>query len=101
MIVHIGGGVVLGDDRILGIFDLDATTRDFAETGEDSLTRRFLAAAEERDALEIVSPEVPRSFVVTETKVYLTPVSAATLRHRLEHPEEALAAGKEEGSIHG
>ncbi len=78
MYVHIGGDYTLSDRFILGIFDLDLTTNGHSET------TRYLTAAEESGRLEVVSPELPRSFVVTLDRVYVTPVSVTTLRRRLE-----------------
>ena len=82
MYVHIGGEYSVSDKYILGIFDFDGTT------GEDSETIRFLRKAEAEGRIEIVSPDLPRSFVVTLDRVYITPISASTLRHRLEKPGE-------------
>jgi hypothetical protein len=40
--------------------------------------------------MEVISQDLPRSFIVTLERVYLSPISAATIRHRLEK------AGKEQ-----
>ena len=77
MYVHIGGESCIPDTCIVGIFDLDATTA----TG--SVTRDFLSREEERGRLEAVSPEIPRTFVLTTDRVYLTPVSSVTIRRRM------------------
>jgi extracellular matrix regulatory protein B len=77
MFVHIGGECTVSDKIIVGIFDFDGTTQDTSET------RSFLQRAESDDRVEIVSPEIPRSFVVTVDRVYITPISVATLRRRL------------------
>ncbi len=62
---------------IVGIFDFDAVTQ------EGSATREFLRRAQEMDQLEPVSADLPRSFVVTVERVYLSPISAATLLRRV------------------
>lgn len=77
MYVHIGGECTVSDKFIVGIFDFDGTTQD------NSDTRDYLRQAEADDRVEIVSPEIPRSFVVTVDRIYITPISAATLRRRL------------------
>lgn len=77
MYIHIGGDYTISDRFILGIFDLDQTTAGTADTV------CFLNEAEKSGRIEIVSPELPRSFIVTLDRVYVSPVSAATLRKRL------------------
>lgn len=77
MYVHIGGECSVSDKFIVGIFDFDGTI------SEHSDTRRFIQLAEEEGRAEIVSPEIPRSFVVTLDRVYITPISATTLRRRI------------------
>jgi extracellular matrix regulatory protein B len=81
MYIHIGGEYSVSDKYIIGIFDLDNTT------GQPSATIDFLNRKEQADALEVVSPEIPRSFVVTLDRVYVTPISPATLRRRLIRPD--------------
>lgn len=77
MYIHIGGEYTVSDRYIIGIFDFDGTT------SEQSETIGFLKHAEEEGRTEMVSPDLPRSFVVTLDRVYITPISAMTLRRRL------------------
>jgi len=35
-----------------------------------------------------VSPDLPRAFIVTLDRIYITPISAMTLRRRLQSPAE-------------
>jgi hypothetical protein len=77
MYVHIGGECSVPDRFLVGVFDLDATT-----TGSD-YTRDFLSRAEREGRLDILSADIPRTIVVTLDRIYLTPVSAATIRKRL------------------
>ncbi len=73
------GGAHVRPRDILGVFDLDNTTVQKA-------TREYLAAAEKQGGVRTVSPELPRTFVVTGQAggrtVYLSPVSAGTLKAR-------------------
>ncbi|MDD2534214.1 MAG: DUF370 domain-containing protein [Eubacteriales bacterium] len=88
MYIHIGGEYSVSDRLIVGIFDFDETTHAGSET------IHFLQKAQEQDRIEHVSSELPRSFVVTVERVYLSPISAATLRRRLRStwsPDENLA----------
>ncbi|NLZ71823.1 MAG: DUF370 domain-containing protein [Clostridiaceae bacterium] len=76
MFIHIGGEYTISDLWIIGIFDLDQTTT----YGKD--TANFLKKQEELGRLDIVSADLPRSFVVTLDRVYLSPISAKTLIER-------------------
>ncbi len=78
MFIHIGGESTVSDKYIVGIFDMEWMTVDSEETID------FIRQAEEAGHVEVVSSEIPRSFVVTLDRVYLTPISVATLRRRIE-----------------
>ncbi|MGI6157236.1 MAG: extracellular matrix regulator RemB [Saccharofermentanales bacterium] len=75
MYVHIGADVSIPAHWIIGIFDLDHVT-----SADDTVS--FLAHAEEAQRLDWMTPDVPRSLVVTIDRVYLSPVTAATLKDR-------------------
>jgi hypothetical protein len=77
MFLHIGGEYTLSKKYIIGIFDFDATTQ------ADSVTIEFLQSSEKKQMIEYVSPDIPRSFILTDDRVYLSPVSASTLRQRM------------------
>lgn len=78
MFIHIGGESTISDKYIVGIFDMESLTVDSDEAID------FIRQAEEAGRVEIVSSEIPRSFVVTMDRVYLTPISVATLRRRIK-----------------
>lgn len=82
MYVHIGGEYSVSDKYIVGIFDFDGTT------GESSETIGFLKRAEVDGKIEVVSPDIPRAFVVTLDRIYITPISAPTLRRRLRRHKD-------------
>ena len=79
MFLHIGGEIAIPYKNIIAMLDIDITT-----ISKD--TREFLKIAEEEGFIESVSEDLPKSFVVTETnkrsKIYLTPISTATLKKR-------------------
>lgn len=85
MYIHIGGVYTLSSHLIIGIFDMDNVTEIPLENPTMSYLRRF----EEANRLETISNEIPRSMIVTLEKVYLSPVSTATLRLRLQNPLSA------------
>lgn len=78
MYVHIGGSYTISDKYIIGIFDFDATTH------EDSDTINFLKDAEQNGKVDIISNDLPRSFIVTMDRVYFSPINASTIRKRIE-----------------
>jgi len=81
MYVHIGGECSIPERFLGGVFDLDATTVGSVDT------RDFLSRSEREGRLDVLSADIPRTFVVTLDRVYLTSVAAATIRRRIQaHP---------------
>ncbi|NLA71304.1 MAG: DUF370 domain-containing protein [Clostridiaceae bacterium] len=76
MYIHIGADVSIPAHWIVGIFDLDRVT-------SASDTVAFLKRAEDENMLDWMTPDVPRSLIVTVDRIFLSPVSTATLRSRL------------------
>jgi hypothetical protein len=76
MYIHIGADVSIPAHWIMGIFDLDR----LALTGA---TADFLKQAEKDNKLDLMTPDLPRSLIVTMDRVFMSPVSTATLRARL------------------
>ena len=76
MYLHVGQEIVLSTRDILGIFDLDGASLSKA-------TREYLNTAEKEGRVITVTYELPKSFIVTlDKKVYLSQISAATLKKR-------------------
>lgn len=80
MYLHIGENVSLKGSSIVGIFDIDKTTT----IGE---TRNFLTHCEYEKISITISKDMPKSFIVVSDKenktlVYISPISASTLRER-------------------
>lgn len=80
--IHIGGEYSIPRRLIVGIFDLDNTS-----VARSRGTNDFLAESEAQGIIEYVSEDLPRTFVVTLERVYVTPISVATLRARLRSEE--------------
>lgn len=76
MYIHIGGECSIPEKVIVGIFDLDEVTK------SNSSTNDFLKKAEEEGRVENVSYDFPRSIVVAVDKIYISPISASTIRKR-------------------
>ena len=82
MFLHLGNDVVIFSRDLIAIFDFDNTTI-------SKITREFLHISEEEEFIVNVSKEdLPKSFVITEaggrSKVYISPISSATLYKRFE-----------------
>ena len=83
MYLHLGQDTVVRQSDIIGIFDLESTT-------VVAKTREYSKKAEQNKDVVNVSFDLPASFVVCaaqgekKQKVYITPISAQTLRKRVE-----------------
>ncbi len=82
MYLFLGQDTVVPLREVVGIFDMDNTT-------VSKSTRTFLSEAERRGEVITVSSELPKSFIVCESKakgrtVYISQISCATLLKRAE-----------------
>ena len=75
MYLHIGNNHVVETSSVVGIFDIEKVTSD--KRGRDYLNR---AAKEGR--VVYTTDELPRSFVVTAERVYISQISPITLAKR-------------------
>lgn len=73
--LNIGSNKLLRKNDIIGIFDLDTAT-------VATETKRFLKKKETARRLEVVGTDLPKAFVLTEDKIYITTLSAASLSGR-------------------
>lgn len=82
MYLHIGKGTVIPTEEIVAVFDLDITS-------QSHLTRQYLKRAEQSGRVVSASEDLPKSFLVCESKgkttVYLSQMAAATLLRRAEN----------------
>ena len=82
MYLHLGQGVMIPHDEIIGVFDLD-------NASDSKWTKDFLRNAEEQSVVISVCDDIPRSFVVADHPyhpqiVYLSQLSSQTLLKRVE-----------------
>ena len=75
MYIHIGGEVTLPSNKIIGIFDIEKTS-----VNKD--VNDYLKKLQKQGRIYYVSYDMPKSFVVTEERVYITNVSVFTLKRR-------------------
>ena len=81
MFLHIGEGKVISKKDIIGIFDLETTSI-------SKKTREFLRINEKKGNLEYISTEIPKTYIITDSKlkkkVLVTQISSQTLQRRAE-----------------
>ena len=81
MYLHIGNSYSLDVRDIVGVFDIENTT-------VEKCTKKLLERAEKEKHCIYTTYEMPKSFIVTvkngKEKVYISQLSAATLRKRLQ-----------------
>ncbi|WP_294773203.1 extracellular matrix regulator RemB [uncultured Eubacterium sp.] len=75
MYLHIGEDTLIKDKKIIGIFDMDTSTVNKA-------TRDYLKKAETDKRVIYVNYDLPKCFVVTDDKVYVSPINTGTLNKR-------------------
>lgn len=82
MFLHLGSDVVVNDKDIVAIMDLETTSI-------SKITREYLQKAEKESEVITVSYEdLPKSYVIIKNKnkrkIYISPISSATLLKRME-----------------
>ena len=81
MFLHIGEGKLVSKKDIVGIFDLETTSI-------SKKTRDFLRVNDKKGNIEYISSEIPKTYVITnskkEKKVYVSQISSQTLHKRAE-----------------
>ncbi len=75
MFLHIGEDTLIRDKDIIGIFDMDTSTVNKA-------TRDYLKKAEQEKRVVYVNYDLPKCFVVTDKKVFISPINTSTLSKR-------------------
>ena len=74
MFIHIGGETIVNLHRLIGIFDIHVE--------ESPNTKEFIKNAKNSGAVEIVDQGDIKSCVVTDNKIYYSPISSVTLKKR-------------------
>lgn len=74
--LHVSQAISVPAEKIIGIFDMDSST----VSGE---TRSFLRLSQSKNDLISDVMDIPKAFVVTPEKIYLSQLSSHTLAGRL------------------
>ena len=75
MFIHLGEDTVINDKEIIGVFDIDTSTVNKA-------TRDYLSKAEKDKRVIYVNYDLPKSFIVCDDKVYISPINTSTINKR-------------------
>ncbi|WP_018923297.1 extracellular matrix regulator RemB [Salsuginibacillus kocurii] len=76
MFIHLGGDEVIRSKDVIAILDYDSNEA-------DGITVEFLQAKSKQDVI-IISEDLTKSVVVTESYVYYSPISSLTLKRRAQ-----------------
>lgn len=76
MFIHVGGETIVYSRELIAILD--------AHLREAPATREFLATARRHPGVEEIGGGEPKAIIVTDSRVYLSPVSPLTLKRRKE-----------------
>ena len=75
MYLHIGNGKTVRKKNVIGIFDMDKTTL-------SGVTKKFLSDSEKNGNVCSVSNDIPKSFILTDDKIYISQISAQAITSR-------------------
>ncbi|MDR1754767.1 MAG: DUF370 domain-containing protein [Eubacterium sp.] len=74
--IHLGNDVSVFERDTVGIFDLE-------KTSVKKNVNEFLAVQQKNGKIYYCSLDMPKSFILTQNKTYISNVSVLTLRKRL------------------
>lgn len=75
MFLYLGGDVTVRSNEVVGIFDIE-------ECSVSRTTADFLNSSQKNRKIVNVSEEMPKSFIVTQNKTYISNVSCHTINKR-------------------
>lgn len=75
MYLFLGGDVTVRSDDVIGIFDIE-------ECSISRTTADFLNMCQKRSQIVNISEDMPKSFILTSDKTYISNVSHNTIRKR-------------------
>lgn len=78
MYIHLGGEKIIRTSQLVAIFDISIEQ-------SSKLSRQFVVHAQKNKEVEAIGEEDHKSIVVTENKVYYSPISTSTLKKRAHY----------------
>ena len=79
MYIHLGGEKVIRSRELIAIFDIAS------DKPSKQVPKSFLTDGDQEKTVEKIGDEEPKSLVVTESKLYYSPISSTTLKKRSRH----------------
>jgi hypothetical protein len=76
LFLYLGNDVTVYSDDVIGIFDIERVT-------VKKSVNEFLKVTQKSGGIYYASLDLPKSFAVTDHKVYVSNISTATLKKRL------------------
>ena len=93
MYLHIGNGVSIKEEEIIGIFDLDTAT-------VSKITKKFISEKEKKGLIEYSDFDLPRAFILTKSnkkeKIILTRISSVGLKQRIDGDQSLILRERKE-----
>lgn len=77
MYVHIGKNKSVTHKELIGVFDIENASR-------SALTKAFLKKIQQEDKVINLCTDLPKSIVLTNKAVYISPSGAASIKKRTE-----------------
>jgi hypothetical protein len=84
MFLHLGADTVIPISQVIAITDLK-----FTRAGSNKVNHEFIQTMREENLIIDVSENNIKSFVITDKVVYLSAISALTLKKRAGHIPES------------
>ncbi|WEK54248.1 MAG: DUF370 domain-containing protein [Candidatus Cohnella colombiensis] len=78
MYIHLGGEKLIRSSQLIAIFDISIEQ-------SSKLSKQFVQHAQSNREVETIGEEDPKSIVITEKKVYYSPISTTTLKKRAHY----------------
>ena len=75
MFLHLGGDITVRSDDVVGIFDIEGCS-------VSRVTAEFLNSCQKKGIVEYASQDMPKSFIVSADKMYISNVSHSTIVRR-------------------
>jgi len=73
--IHLGGEKIIRTSQLVAIFDISIEQ-------SSKLSRQFVVHAQKNKIVEAIGEDDHKSIVITENKVYYSPISTSTLKKR-------------------
>lgn len=78
MFIHLGGEKMIRAAEIIAIFDLSIDKN-------SKISKQFIEYASKTKKLETIGEEQSKSLIVTDHKLYYSPISSTTLKKRTHY----------------